>query len=76
VSEELQDEPAEEVEEFVVQLRSLAGQELGSLAMTPPRGRHLTPRDKEIIAHVAEMTSAAIERAGAYSVRVDTREKE
>jgi hypothetical protein len=36
----------------------------------------LTPRDKEIIAHVAEMTSAAIERAGAYSVRVDTREKE
>lgn len=76
VSEEFEGEPAEEVEEFVVALRSLAGHELGSLAMTPPQGRDLTPRDKEIIAHVAEMTSAAIERACAYSMRLDTREKE
>jgi hypothetical protein len=76
VSEELEDEPAEEIEELVVPLRSLAGHELGSIAMTPPQGRHLTARDKEIIAHVAEMTSAAIERARAYSTRLDARGKE
>lgn len=62
------EEPDEEQggEAHVVHLRSLGGDDLGSIAVTPTHGRVLTTRDRQIIDHLAEMTSAALERARMY----------
>ncbi len=52
----------------VVPLRALRGGSLGSLEVVAAEGVLLTDRDKQVLGHVAEMASAAIERLQLYRV--------
>jgi hypothetical protein len=48
-------------------MRSLDGRTLGSIELRPREGRHFTEVDEAVLLQLAEMASAAVERARLYS---------
>ena len=59
-------EPRDGSDRLLVPLRSLGGAELGALEATASAGAALTARDEHVLVQIAEMASAAIERAQLY----------
>jgi Phosphoserine phosphatase RsbU, N-terminal domain len=51
---------------FRVSLKSLAGVEIGALIASPASGSRFGPRQEKVLIQIAEMASAAIERAQPY----------
>jgi Phosphoserine phosphatase RsbU, N-terminal domain len=50
-------------------LTALDGQKLGSIRLLSEQERHFTELDEAVLVHLAQMTSAAVERVGLYDHR-------